>query len=184
MSWKRVKKMIRLTVTKTICDHGASIFTASPSEICLGGMDASGVDVLHVDVPEDWKDCVIRATFIPSLKKSVAKLLDDNGNVWITSDITGRAAKGVIIIDAVRDGYAAYTQDVLWTTYTHGVVGSGKTTDAKTEYEQMVDIMQEIKAGIPDDDLLGMLAETDVLPAVTDASGAILTDDQGKTLMM
>ena len=174
--------MIEITIEKTICEHGASIFTAIPGEICLGGMDASGVDILHVTVPDDWKDCVVRAPFIPSMKKAVAKLLDDNGNVLITSDVTGRAAKGVLIIDAVRDGYAAYSNDILWTTYAHSQAGGKVSSNFKSEYEQMAELVEEVR--LTEDDILDILGETDTLPSVTDASGAILTDENGKILMM
>lgn len=174
--------MIELEVTKTTCEHGASIFTAAPSEICLGGMDASGVDILHVTVPDDWKNCVVRATFIPSMKKAVAKLLDDNGNVLITSDVTGRAAKGVLVIDAVRDDYAAYSNDILWTTYAHSQTGGKVSSNFKSEYEQIAELVEEVR--LTEDDVLDILAETDTLPSVADASGAILTDENGKILMM
>ena len=178
--------MIQISVTKTTCEHGASIFSSNPNVICLGGMDASGVDKIHVDIPDDWKDCVVRITFISKKNSSIAKILDEEGNAVITSDITSRASNGILVIDAVKEGYAAYTDDVTWTTYAHSVAGGAVSPDVipKTEYEQMVAIANELRAGIPEDELLDVLVETDILPAVADVSGAILTDEQDKILIM
>lgn len=174
--------MIQISVTKTICEHGASIFSSSPNVVCLGGMDASGVDKIHVDVPDDWKDCVVRITFISKKNSSIAKILDENGEAVVTSDITSRASNGILVIDAVKEGYAAYTDDVTWTTYTHSQAGGKVSSNFKSEYEQMAELVEEVR--LTEDDVLDILAETDTLPSVADASGAILTDENGKILIM
>ena len=57
--------MIEIKVEKSTCEHGASIFTASPEEICIGGINAAGVDKIHVTVPEEWAGCTVRITFNP-----------------------------------------------------------------------------------------------------------------------
>lgn len=140
--------MIELEVTKTTCEHGASIFTAAPSEICLGGMDASGVDTLHVTVPDDWGDCVVRCTFIPHRRRPVAVLLDAAGCVQITRAITDRADRGVLVIDAAKDGYAAYTGDISWTAYRHSAAGGAAPADVQDVYAQMAVLVDDIKSAV------------------------------------
>ena len=140
--------MIELEVTKTTCEHGATIFTAAPAEICLGGMDASGVDTLHVTVPDDWGDCVVRCTFIPHRRRPVAVLLDAAGCVQITRAITDRADRGVLVIDAAKDGYAAYTGDISWTAYRHSAAGGAAPADVQDVYAQMAVLVDDIKSTV------------------------------------
>lgn len=46
-----------------------------------------------------------------------------------------------------------------------------------------VDVPSELPEGAADD-IISMLADLDALPAVTDADGAILTDENGAILLM
>lgn len=160
--------MIELEVTKTTCEHGATIFTVAPSDICLGGMDASGVDTLHVTVPDDWGDCVVRCTFIPRRRRPVAVLLDDNGCVQITRAVTDRADRGVLVIDAAKDGYAAYTADIPWTAYRHSAAGGAVPADVPDVYAQMATLVDDIKSTV------GKVVRFDVSPA-TDGDDPTVT---------
>ena len=54
--------MIELTVRKT--SDSPSVFSLSPSNIGLGGKQASGVDFLRVGVPPDWQGKTVRITFV------------------------------------------------------------------------------------------------------------------------
>lgn len=49
--------MIEIKIEKSTCDHGATIYTATPAEICLGGLDASQVDEIHVTPPKKSLKC-------------------------------------------------------------------------------------------------------------------------------
>lgn len=160
--------MIGLEVTKTTCEHGATIFTAAPAEICLGGMDASGVDTLHVTVPDDWGDCVVRCTFIPHRRRPVAVLLDAAGCVQITRAITDRADRGVLVIDAAKDGYAAYTADISWTAYRHSAAGGAAPADVQDVYAQMAALMDDIRSTV------GKVVRFDVSPS-TDGDDPVVT---------
>ena len=80
--------MIEIKIEKSTCDHGATIYTATPAEICLGGLDASRVDDIHVTPPEDWAGCTIRLTVRPNCAPRIARILDDSGILQVTSDMT------------------------------------------------------------------------------------------------
>lgn len=137
--------MIHITIEKSTCEHGATVFTAHPAEICIGAMDANGVDRLHVDMPADWADCVVRVTFRSKDRPPVCYVLDADGNADITNAITGGGC-GRLVVDAEKANYAAYSTDVSWVTYGHSKSGSAVTlTAAKTEYERMVELVQSIR---------------------------------------
>ena len=47
--------------------------------------------------------------FCPNQKNALAKFIGTNGELTITSDITNRVSSGVLVVDAQKDGYSAYS---------------------------------------------------------------------------
>ncbi len=135
--------MIEIKIEKSTCDHGATIFTATPAEISLGGLDASQVDEIHVTPTEDWAGCTIRLTIVPHFAPRIARILDDSGIVKVTSDMTIKKS-GVIVIDAQNaDGYAAYSTDIRYTAYDHQRAGTASGQPSPSEYQQMIAMAAE-----------------------------------------
>lgn len=128
--------MIELTVSKT--SDSPSVFTLSPSNIELGGKQASGVDFLRVNVPPDWQGKAVRITFVHAANnQKVAVILPETGIVKLTSDITSYS--GDIVIDAAgTDNYAAYSTGSHYAVYSHPDAGSNEQVITPDEYHQFI----------------------------------------------
>lgn len=131
--------MIEIKVEKIIGEDGESIFKANPNKISIGGMLASYVDKIHITIPDEWKGCAVRITFVPRYAVPVARLIDENGYLDITKDMTIRS-RGSIVIDAQNGDYAAYSTDIEYTAYDHQRAGTASGKPSPNEYEQMISI--------------------------------------------
>ena len=131
--------MIEIKVEKIIGEDGESIFKANPNKISIGGMLASYVDKIHITIPDEWKGCAVRITFVPRYAVPVARLIDENGYLDITKDMTIRS-RGSIVIDAQNVDYAAYSTDIEYTAYDHQRAGTASGKPSPNEYEQMINI--------------------------------------------
>lgn len=131
--------MIEIKVEKIIGEDGESIFKANPNKISIGGMLASYVDKIHITIPDEWKGCAVRITFVPRYAVPVARLIDENGYLDITKDLTIRS-RGSIVIDAQNGDYAAYSTDIEYTAYDHQRAGTASGKPSPNEYEQMINI--------------------------------------------
>ena len=119
------------------------MWVCEPRKICLGAADSSGVEQLRVRLPEAWKGLVARLTFLPSGRSPVAVLLDEDGIVNITNDITGsRQNRGSFLLDAVAEGVAVYTAAGSYYVYGHPKAGGTAASYTPDEYQQFVTLVR------------------------------------------
>lgn len=137
--------MIELHIEKSINESGATVFTLCPDHIEIGGRCANGVDSIHLAIPDEWSGCVIRMTITPFNRIPIVKLVPTDGPTLVTADFTSPNLHGTIVVDAAKDGYAAYTNDIQYTVYPHSPTGGAPKECPPSQWEQITGLYEDAK---------------------------------------
>lgn len=141
--------MISITIRKYAGQTDDTQFLISPKSISLGAQNAHQVDQLFFICPEDWADCTVRVTFVPTDGQAVAYLLDETHTIAVDAAVTAQGS-GTFVLDACRsdNAYHAYTGAAEYRCAAHPPVGGDTAAHTPDSYEQLVAQVTAAKADL------------------------------------
>lgn len=110
--------MVELTLTMDISPDKSTVCKLSPGRIVLGNSDASGIDVLHVNVPDEMLGMNKRITLKhKNSDTAIERMLDMENNVVLDGIMT--ADNGTLTFDAWNSEKHYYSTNVSFNTINH-----------------------------------------------------------------
>lgn len=111
--------MIELVVTRNEDRSGAVSYRVSPTAIKIGNEADNGLNILHVETPEEWSGMTVRVQFLSKrTREEYVRVLDTNNTCEIGQPITNE--NGTLMIEALGENeYLAHTNNVVYTTLDH-----------------------------------------------------------------
>lgn len=166
------------TVIRVSCIDQQLKAVASPL-LASGGMNEA---VVAFDFCEKWDGFAKTGVFYRDEEEVYYSLLDENDECIIPHEVYDEPGTFYFTVFGDKDDIRRTASTLRYKAY-KGVVG-----DAMMPSDPTPDVYDQIMAmlaggGMSDEACLSALIETDMLPAVHDADGKILTDENGKIIL-